>query len=247
MTRIKKTHVTEIHMDLNSIGDRIVHIHMEDKKSLARAMCRFQEYYESPFDDIRGKVFTLGQLKSKGSRANPRINTYCGNNIVDADWDGYNFPDKAIQPFVQGLFDPLTAEEAAIVEMLRYRDDRFYIIGTYGDDAVVDTMDHEVRHAMYGTCPEYKKEVDKELDKFEFALMPLKDCLKAWGYHESVIQDECHAYMGADHDYFFDHFSEYVEEYGIVEVPKLRDALNRIGDKYKKKLGINKHLTSKNK
>ena len=229
-------------MKLSSIGDNIVHIVMEDKNSLAKAMARFQEYYESPFEDIRGQIFTLGYLKYKGSRENPGINTYCGNNLIEADWSGYNFPSSVLLPFVQGLFDPLTPEEEAIVEMLRYRTDDFYIIGTYGDEDPADTMEHEIRHAMYGISNEYKKEVDKLLDAYRAELDPLRKCLASWGYHKDVIDDECHAYMGADHDYFFENFTDDVDKYSIPEVPKLRDKLNKVAEKYKDNLGIQKHL-----
>jgi len=224
---------------ISNIGTNIVHIIMDDKKSLARAMCRFQEFYESPFEDIKGCIFTLGYLKSKGSRANPRLNTYCGNELVDAEWAGYNFPSIALEPFVKGLFDPLTTEESSIVEMLRYRTDNFYIIATYGDNDDADALEHEIRHGMYGTCVEYKKEVDNALLKYEKDLVNLKKCLSSWGYIDEVMNDECHAYMGADHDYFFENFKEDVEKYNIIKLPKLKQSLNRIANKYKIKLGIN--------
>lgn len=225
-------------IEVESIGDRIVHITMDDKNALARAMMRFQEYYESPFEDIRGKVFTLGYLKAKGARSKPGVNIYCGNGLIEAEWDGYNFPGRILNPFIRGLFDPLTIEEAAIVEMLKYRTDDFYVIATYGDQGVIDTLEHEIRHAMYGISPAYKKEVDKVVDAFRSKLGPIRECLTEWGYHEDVLDDECHAYMGTDHDYFFANFTEDVAKYSIKKLPVMRDRLNKLAVRYKKKLGI---------
>lgn len=230
--------VDQSKIDIECLGEHIIHISMDDKNELAETMMRFQEYYESPFEDIRGKIFTLGYLKSKGSRSKPRVNAYCGNSLLEAEWDGYNFPSSVLDPFIKGLFDPLTKNEQALVEMFRYRTDEFYVIATYGDQEAVNTLEHEIRHAMYGLSEGYRNEVNKALNEFRVQLEPLKKCLSHWGYHTDVLDDECHAYMGADHDYFFRNFTDDVSEFKIVEVPKLRDKLNRIAKKYKPKLGI---------
>ena len=146
---------------IKTIGTNIVHIIMSDKNELASAMIRFQEYYESPFPEIKGQIFTLGYIKSLGSRANKGVNSYCGGKLLSADWDGYNFPSSVLDPFIKGLFDPLTDYEHTIVEALRYRTDKFYVIATYGDTDPADTLEHELRHAMFGISDEYKKEVMK--------------------------------------------------------------------------------------
>ena len=234
MSRLKDKSIIEV----DQIGDHIVHISMDDKNELASTVMRFQEYYESPFDDIRGQIFTLGFLKSKGSRSNPKLNTYGGNSLLEADWDGYNFPGSVLEPFIKGLFDPLTPSESALVEMLRYRTDEFYVIATYGDQAELNTLEHEIRHAMYGISKEYRDEVDNAMAPFFDQLEPLSRCLTDWGYHSDVLEDEFHAYMGSDHDYFFKTFTDDVSKYEIPQVPELRDKLNRIAKKYKPKLGI---------
>ena len=164
---MRKSLSSENMFEVESIGDHIVHIKMDHKNDLAAAMARFQEFYESPFDDIRNKYFTLGYLKSRGGRSKPRINLYCGNDLMAAEWDGYNFPGSVLEPFIKGLFDPLTKEEAAVVEMLKYRTDDFYVIATYGDDKEVDTLEHELRHAMYGVSQEYREEVNNALKLYK--------------------------------------------------------------------------------
>jgi hypothetical protein len=233
-----KKSIDELPIKFNTIGENIVHIVMPDRNTLAAAVIRFQEYYESPFPEIKGKVFTLGYIKSLGSRDNRGINTYCGNDMLNSDWSGYNFPGAVLDPFIKGLFDPLTAEESVIVETLRYRQDNFYVIATYGDTDPGDTLEHEIRHAMFGISDAYKKEVMKQIDKYKKELVPLRKVLSSWGYADEVLDDECHAYMSCDHDYFFENFTADVKKFKVTPVPKLRDVLNRLAKKHKEKLGI---------
>lgn len=227
-------------MKINQIGTNIIHIVMPDKNSLAELFFRFQEYYESPFKEIRNKIFTRGYLKSMGSRSMPGINTYCGGNTFSADWSGYNFPGYVLDPFISGLFDPLTNEEKDLVELLRYRTDKFYVIGTYGDDDPRKALEHEIRHALYYVNSKYREEVDKILGKYKKDLQPLKKCLSEWGYCDEVLDDECHAYMGPDYDWFFSNQQSYVEKYKIKISKKLSEDLNKVAEKYKKQMGIQK-------
>ena len=234
-----KKSVEEKPIKFSLIGSNIVHIIMPDRNSLAAAVIRFQEFYESPFPEIKGQIFTLGYIKSLGSRSNRGINTYCGNDMVESDWSGYNFPGKVLDPFIKGLFDPLTMEEATIVDTLRYRTDEFYVIATYGDTDPGDTLEHEIRHAMFGVSEPYRKAVLKELGNYKKELVSLRKCLASWGYADDVLDDECHAYMSCDHDYFFENFTDDIKKYGLKPIPKLRNALNRLAKKHKPIIGIN--------
>jgi hypothetical protein len=225
-------------MKIRQIGSSIVHIVMPDRNSLAKAMYRLQEYYESPFPEIRGQIFTLGFIKSLGSRSYRGVNTYCGGENYKSDWSGYNFPSYVLDPFIKGLFDPLTSEEKDIVETLRYRQDKFYVIGTYGDDDPGDTLEHEIRHALYYISDAYKKEVDKALGGYTKQLVNLKKCLLDWGYCKEVLDDECHAYMGPDYEYFFTERKADADKYKVVVDKKLSNKLNAIAKKHKKKIGL---------
>jgi len=225
-------------LKISNIGSSIVHIVMSDKNTLAEAMMRFQEYYESPFPEIKGQIFTVGYLKSLGSRSNRGINLYCGGKTLSADWDGYNFPDVVLEPFVKGLFDPLTDFEQDIVEALKYRTDSFYVIATYGENDPEDTLEHEIRHAMFGISDAYRKEVLKAVNDYKKELKSVRSCLSSWGYADDVLDDECHAYMGADHDYFFETFTDDIKTFKLKKIPKLRNRLNKLAKKYKLILGL---------
>lgn len=211
----------------NSIGDSIVHITLPDKKKLAQAMIRFQEFYESQHEDIRGNVFTLGYLRSKGGRNKPGVNTYEGGENHDAEWSGYNFPGCALDLFIKGLFDPLTSYEKDIVEALRYREDRFYVIGTIDGEDPKDTLEHEICHALYYIEPKYKAAVDKILDQYD--LRNLKKMLAHWGYCDDVLQDECHAYISADYDWLLNGtYKGDVEKFKVKIDKKIHDQLRRV-------------------
>lgn len=214
-------------INFKALHPQIVLVQLEDSASLAEAMARFQEYYESPFDDIRGKVFTMGQLWAKGSRSNLGINTYLGGNNYDPDWAGYNWPSHVLEPFLRGLFDPLTSYEQDIVNALKYRTDRFYVIGTSLDYR--EALAHELCHAMYYISEGYKKEIDKVL-----ALMDLTKVYRVlinMGYCEEVLADEAQAYLIADGKWFIKEFRLEDE----IE-PRLLARLKRIKTKYFKEL-----------
>lgn len=228
--------MSKFQFKFKSIGDKIIHLQAQDAAQLAQAMIRIQEHYESPFDDIRGKIFTLGQIKAKGSRSAPGVNTYGGGIHFDCDWSGYNVPSYVFEPFIKGLFDPLTEYEKDIVEVVRYRGDKFYFIATFGDDDPKETLEHEIRHAMYYISPEYKKAVDFILKDYKLA--PLKACLSQWGYADEVLDDECHAYMGPDYDWFYAKKKEDILKYEIPKYPGLSERLNGAAEKFKKELGL---------
>lgn len=182
-------------MEIELICPNIYHIKILDRKERASAMIRFQEHYESPYPDIRGQIFTLGQVLSKGSRSAKGANTYCGGNILDSDWSGYNWPSYILDPFVRGLFDPLTPHEQDIVNTFKRNTSRFYVICTDGEAA----LEHEIMHGLFYTQLDYKRKVSKILSKVK--LDPLKKYLKSIGYDDSVMLDECQAYLGADFEW----------------------------------------------
>ena len=202
-------------MLFSCITDEIIHIKMKDKRSLADAMCRIQEYYESPFPEIKGKIFTLGQLRAAGSRNMKGVFTYRGGLTYDADWSGFNWPSEALEPFIRGLFDPLTPYEQDIVDALKCKQGRFYVIGTYGEEDPAGAIDHEICHALYSPKDEYKKEVDQALCCYKDELVNLKNMLRYWGYCEEVLDDECHAYISADYDWLFEENEKDIKKFDV--------------------------------
>lgn len=154
----------------------------DSQEELGNTFIRFQEHYESPNPKFRNQVFTLGEFKSWYSI------TY-GSNYV-TDWKGFNFPSRVLEPFRQGLFDPLTNEENNLLNLLKYRHDNFYIIGAQ-DEA---TLKHELTHALYTTNNKYKSEIDNVLDKNRKKISKAYSHLLKMGYTKEVIYDEIQAY-----------------------------------------------------
>lgn len=203
-------------MKFINIADDIIHVLMPDNNTLAACMCRIQEYYESPFPEIKGKIFTLGMLRAVGSRENPGVYTYEGGNFFEADWSGYNWPSYCLEPFIRGLFDPLTPYEQDLVNALRCKTGPFYVIGTFGEDDPSASLDHEVCHALYYTRPLYKADVDEVLGKYREQLRAMHEGLIFMGYGVNVLDDEAHAYLSADYDYFFKEHKDVVDKFKIV-------------------------------
>ncbi len=223
---MSKSRQTEDRLKFRSITPEIVHITLPTRNELAQTLIRFQEHYESPFPDIRGKIFTLGMVRAKGGRKKPGVASYEGGKHYTAEWSGYNFPGSTLDPFIKGLFDPLTSIEQDIVEALRYRQDRFYVIGTYGDDDPGDTLNHEIAHALYYVNADYKAAVDSVLAPMDLA--GIKQMLRDWGYCEEVLDDEVQAYIGPDYAWFKENKTDDITKYKIPNYDAESKLLNDI-------------------
>lgn len=192
---------------IRPITDRIILLTFSTQKQLASTLIRFQEHYESPFPEMKGQIFTLGQLKATYSETNQRgmkgANNYIsGNNYLGA-WNGFNFPSSILSLFVQGLFDPLTEGEQDIVELFRYRRDSFYLIGIHTEKGEDFALNHEIAHGMFYTIPEYREAVLSLLSQYPES-EKMRDVLSLIGYNREddyIVRDETHAYLGVDYDY----------------------------------------------
>lgn len=156
---------------------------------LSDSFMRFQEHYESPY--WADKIFTIGQFKKWYSETN-------GGDTYRHDWRGFNFPSYVLKPFKDGLFDPLTENEKEILDLLRYRTDNFYVVGS--KDKKV--LKHELNHALFNYSEKYREEIIKLIDKNKSKLKPAANCLIKLGYHKKVIYDEIQAYVLDEDDFF---------------------------------------------
>jgi len=161
-------------------------ISADSNEELARSFLRFQEYYESPNDQFRGKIFTLGSYKHWYSEM-------YGAFTYESDWRGFNFPSIVLEPFKQGVFDPLIDEEKALLSFFSYKNNSkpFYIIGA-NDDGV---LNHELNHALYYYSEDYKKSInalfDQNLEKIKHSL----STLLSKGYCRYMLYDELQSYI----------------------------------------------------
>lgn len=164
-------------------------VQAESNLILAQTFMRFQEHYESP--EFKDKIFTLGQIKHWYSQK-------YGADTYSRDWVGFNFPSQILQPFRQGLFDPLTNYEQMFLELFKYRHDHFYIIGANDES----TIRHELCHALFGYSVQYKAHINQICKTYAKQLKPIKEYLLNKGYCEEVLNDEIQAYVTDNNDEF---------------------------------------------
>ncbi len=168
-----------------------VWISADTQQELGETFIRFQEYYESNNPEFKGKIFTLGAIKHWYS-------IEYGGDLYSDMWVGFNFPSSVLVPFKQGLFDPLTDNEKNLLDLLKYRNDKFYIIGAQNKS----TLRHELCHALYDSHAEYKRKVDCYIKKHDKQFKKIKKYILDKGYTYQVINDEIQAYITDNDDSF---------------------------------------------
>jgi hypothetical protein len=165
---------------------------IEDMYDLAMAFCRVQEFYESPFKQIRGKRFTLIELMALYSKKNEGSFTY------PVDWGGFNVPG----PVVSSLYDYKIEDRNIYDDIIlnihnkivtETKSNHYYLIGSNTD---VSTIEHECCHALYFLDREYKENTNKIIKKLHRSLRKkAEDVLIGLGYDKSVMDDEIQAYL----------------------------------------------------
>jgi hypothetical protein len=161
---------------------------MKSKKELCSTFARFEEYYESPFEEIRGKVFTREYFFKLYK------DTY-GDKYVES-WSGFNVPEAAFKPFLEGKFDPLVKSEQKLLDLIKnIPDDDFYVMGIIKGDT--ETLIHELSHSLFGTDPVYAK----RQQMLYMLCIPsnyrqmISEHLTRKGYCDDVLLDEAIAYL----------------------------------------------------
>jgi len=185
---------------LKQIHPKVFLVGIENSYDLAMTFCRVQEFYESPYKEIKNKPFTMMELQRIYSmRRSEGCFTY------PIDWAGYNVPSKIINDLYQSHlvitdineYDAVFEDIIFHIENRLNPDEKYYVIGS--DPLSVSTIDHEIAHAFYYLYPSYKKAVDKITNKIPAGLFnKFKKHLLNLGYNEKVIKDEIQAYLSAD-------------------------------------------------
>lgn len=198
----------------HKITDKIIRVSADSQRELGSTFIRFQEHYESP--EWKDKIFTEGQLRAWYSEK-------YGQNTYEVDWTGFNIPSSILDPFIKGLFDPLAEREKDLVDLFKYRTDKFYIIGSQHDDS---TLDHEICHGLFYTNQEYQDKVLNVLRCNMKKLKPVAEYVSGLMYHPSVVEDEVHAYVSAN--------PEVIKDQGIdfKELKAIHKQLRAIKEKY---------------
>ncbi len=150
---------------------------------LASTFLRFQEHYESP--KFRGKIFSLEEFMDSYAKDDGTFSYF-------KDWEGFNLPSCVLRPFREGRFDPLTKKESRLLALFKDVPEPFYVIGATKLD--LETLRHEVVHALFYFDPVYRKKVLKLIRSYD--TRNFRKALRNKGYHPKVFEDEINAYAG---------------------------------------------------
>lgn len=189
---------------------------------------RLQEFYESPSPKFRGNYFTFEEYVDWYAQTQGE-----GDFTYLTDWTGFNVPGHIVTDFYHRVEEGLEGGEserkretqlfAALQKYVSVWDEEeepYYIIGTT-HNSPLNTVDHEVRHAIYYLEKGYRKEVTQEIKRKR--LVGLYKALDKMGYTKEVHVDEVQAYVLTG-------LSEEMRE--TKEIKDLRKKLKQIENKY---------------
>ena len=179
----------------------VLHLQFTTQTDLCRSFLRMQEFYESPYPEIRGRYFTLPEYIMLYTKDHGKPFSYY------TDWHGFNIPGEALRRFGRVFKDKLTTPEQLILSIK----DVTYLIGTHDDCA--EALDHELAHARYHTDLRYRTRAYELV--FHLGVYHPREhrafveWLKTSGYTTDVFFDEINAYMATNTlDDFQDAFDE---------------------------------------
>lgn len=180
---------------LEEIRPKIFLMSFKEPYDLAMYFVRYQEFYESPSPQYRGKKFELLDFMRWYSFK-------FGNGVFTYpdDWAGFNIPGDIIKQ----IWDlGITDRNIYDYEMLQvYRECQkkskgdFYLIGVSSEKEEAITLKHEIAHGFFYTTPSYKKEMTQLVKELTPEVrQKMNDELKELGYTPKVYIDEIQAYM----------------------------------------------------
>lgn len=216
------------------INDRLFHFKFPNQYVLTATLMRMQEFYESPYENIRGKYFTVEEYMDSYADINE-------NFTYNTDWNGFNIPGNAIVKFYK-LFkeqnDLLKKEEQFISLLMKtltnhgidkegFEAGNFYVIATHDERDV----NHEIAHGLFYLNEDFKKEMmdlnhkNKELEYWFEAIMEM-------GYCDDVLYDEVQAYLSTSSMVYLDeHFSGIdIDWKSVLEYQKVFDRFTQDDD-----------------
>jgi hypothetical protein len=168
----------------------VVHVRAPDQHRLCEMFVRPQEFYESPYPEIREHYFTLDQFKARYAADH--------GDVFDYDWHGFNIPGHVMIEFFSTFSRDLSPGEQALDFFTRGLDP-FYLIGSHEGNEKEDALEHELVHATYYLNDWYRANADKLVKNFRTSMptvsAALEAYLKAKGYGDITLIDELNAYM----------------------------------------------------
>jgi hypothetical protein len=175
---------------INEIRNKVYLIESDIQYEIASMFMRPQEYYESPFENIQGKHFSVEEYIDQYVKETGGFTYY-------TDWCGFNIPSENIKTFFQLFKYDLTAKEILLDQLIRIinprMDGAFYVIGCSKDEK--QTIKHELAHAYWYLYPEYKNEMLSYISWFSQYQSAVNSMITTGGYNQIVMKDEFQAYV----------------------------------------------------
>lgn len=192
---------------LHQVRDQIFHLKLNTRYNTNMCFWRYSEYGESSYWQER--VPTLVEFMSWYSQEHSTARYEDGIAEVfsyTTDWAGFNIPsttfdillpEKEPSPIKDwNQYDSIMLAAVTHIRSIVHGKS-FYLIGTAMEDRdSEDTLLHEMSHALYFLCADYKEKQQKILLNINAKWrVSLKKVLKKMMYADSVIEDEMIAYI----------------------------------------------------
>lgn len=171
----------------------IILVESETQYDICSMFLRPQEFYESPYENIRGKYFSLEEYMDTYANDKGTFSYY-------TDWCGFNIPSDSLKMFVKMFAYSLSRKEsfllASLCTLISFQED-FYIIGVCKEKSNKETLDHEMAHAFwYFDKKGYRNKLASLNKKIPTYLVENAfNCLQSAGYDTNMLEDEYYAYL----------------------------------------------------
>ena len=198
---MKKIKHSLVKGSVKEVAPRIYCAIIDDDYDRAMLFCRYQEYYESPYKNFRGKRFTwMEYMRFYKNAWKKRTFTY------PDDWSGYNIPSNVMDKS-NNIFYKDSEYDVVMNDIYFYcstdsqnknngtRCD-WYLIGASSKDK--GTTNHEIAHGLYFTNKEYKKNVTnliKNIKPIHYEKLNKKLIKMGYVDDKKIIDDEIQAFM----------------------------------------------------
>jgi len=156
-----------------------------------------QEFYESPYKEIRNKKFKLLDfIRLYTKKRKEFVFTY------PEDWIGFNVPSTIIDKlYILGIDDYNDYDRTIENIHKSINKKKYYLIAACSNDT--STIDHELCHALYYLNNNYKKAADTITSKLHLIVFKkISKFLINLGYTKHVLKDEVQAYLSTDSEMF---------------------------------------------
>lgn len=231
---------------LYKIAPKLYCVEMENPYDLAMLFVRYQEYYESPNPNVKGKVYSLEEYMRWYAISNQKRYVKGSENLFTypKDFCGFNIPSSVIYAILAerkysdelSMYDHLMTDIYIAVSDDMHKEfgkhDRdFYLIGAGKMDS--DTLRHEIAHGLYHNVATYRDYMNGLIKKLltPQQIVDFKKVLRTYHYCEDVMLDEMQAFLstGTRSDFpkvskrkqFVDYFNLYFSKIKPKKVKKL--------------------------